>query len=336
MTKDRILFFASGDFAIDTFESLLDNDFNIVGLVTSNDKVKYHDKRLSDIAEEFGVPTYTVKSGMPMDKDEFFIDWLKRADADIYCVISFKMLPMEIAKMAKKCSFNIHASLLPFLRGSSPINWAIRLGYKETGLTAFVLNNKIDCGDIIANTKVKISDGEKYTKLYKKLSETCVDFTKYVIEDCLQRDDWDKHLISQGSESDFEFLAKATKVNHEYFKDTLKQYTASEFKRIVDSVDDTGVECYIETWYTEEDRKERVRAKIYDVEVLEDNTKFKSEIWNTVSDGKTFIAVNCCGETTFLIKKIQVEGKKAMEIKDFLNGFRHFRDDNCISFITNE
>ncbi len=77
MTKDRILFFASGDFAIDTFESLLDNDFNIVGLVTSNDKVKYHDKRLSDIAEEFGVPTYTVKSGMPMDKDEFLIDWLK-------------------------------------------------------------------------------------------------------------------------------------------------------------------------------------------------------------------------------------------------------------------
>lgn len=101
MTEDRILFFASGDFAIETFESLLENGFNVVGLVTSSDKVKFHNYHISQVAERYGVPTYIVKNDVPMDEDGFFMDWLKRANADIFCVISFKKLPNKIIKMAK-------------------------------------------------------------------------------------------------------------------------------------------------------------------------------------------------------------------------------------------
>lgn len=335
MTEDRILFFASGDFAIETFESLIENGFNIVGLVTSSDKVKFHNYCIADVAKKYGVPTYIVKNEMPMEEDEFFIDWLKRTNADIYCVISFKKLPNKIIKLAKKCAFNVHASLLPFLRGAAPINWAIRLGYKETGLTAFVLNDKIDCGDIIANIKVKISKNEKFTTLYKKLSELCVDFTKHVIDNVLQKRDWKNYLITQGTPSEeFDYLSKATKIDQDYFNQChWSKLTAQCFKQCVDSVDDIGWSCNISV-IDNKGKEQEIKAKIYDVEVIEKANQTLSDMWTTDSDGKTYIKINLMEDTAVYVKKIQLVGKKVMDVETFLNGFRYFRDKNYTVNIT--
>ena len=335
MTKDKIVFFASGDFAIETFELLLENGFNVVGLVTSNDKVKFHNYHISQVAEQYGVPTYIVKNGVPMEEDVFFIDWLKRANADIFCVISFKKLPDKVIKMAKKCAFNVHASLLPFLRGAAPINWAIRLGYKETGLTAFVLNDKIDCGNIIANTKIKITKNEKFTTLFKKLSELCVDFTIYIIDDVLQRENWQDYLIVQGTPSKtYEYLATAPKIDLNYFKCQWTAFTAERFKHCVDSVDDIGFSCKI-ILRSKDGKTKEIMAKIYDVEIAENENQLIDAIGQTVSDGKTFIKINLVGNTAVYVKKIQLIGKKVMDVETFLNGFRHFREDKYNVCITN-
>ena len=335
MTKDRIVFFADGDFAIDTFETLVNNGSNIVGLVTcANDKVKFHKKTIKQVAEELGVPYYMIK-GEKFEEDAFFIDWLKRMDADIFCVISFKKLPKEIIKLAKKCAFNVHASLLPFLRGAAPINWAIRLGYKETGLTAFVLSDKIDQGDIIANKRVKIAAGEKYTTLYKKLSDACVDFTDHVIEDVLQHDDWKDNLIVQGTPSETqEYLITASKIDSDYFKCHWTHFTSEHFKSCVNSVDDIGFGCKI-ILRDKDGKDQEIMAKIYEVEVVENNNQSINDIYQTVSDGKTFIKLNL-GDITkaVYIKKIQVIGKKVMDVETFLNGFRHFRENKYKVFIT--
>ena len=335
MTKDKIVFFASGDFAIETFELLLENGFNVVGLVTSNDKVKFHNYHISQVAEQYGVPTYIVKNGVPMEEDDFFIDWLKRANADIFCVISFKKLPDKVIKMAKKCAFNVHASLLPFLRGAAPINWAIRLGYKETGLTAFVLNDKIDCGNIIANTKIKITKNEKFTTLFKKLSELCVDFTTYIIDDVLQRENWQDYLIVQGTPSKtYEYLATAPKIDLNYFKCHWTAFTAERFKHCVDSVDDIGFGCKI-ILRSKDGKTKEIMAKIYDVEIAENGNQSVDAIGKTVSDGKTFIKINLVGNTEKNEKKIQLIGKKVMDVETFLNGFRHLREDKYNVCITN-
>lgn len=325
MTKDKIIFFASGDFAIDTFESFLLNDYNVVGLVTSNDKVKFHNRRIRDVAEVYGVPVYVIKNDVKMEEDGFFIDWLKRANADIFCVISFKKLPSEVIRLANKCAFNVHASLLPFLRGSAPINWAIRLGYKETGLTAFVLNDKIDCGDIIANTKVKISDDDKFTTLFMKLSSECVDFTFHVIDDVLQRDDWEKFLIKQPSwNKNYEYVAEAHKLNDEYFNYDWTWRTAQETLKYVNSVDDEGVPCTIIT-LNEQGKKVEFIGKIYEVEVVNNNEPQPNKVCE--SDGKTYIKINFVDNSqSLLVKRIQLAGKKIMNVEDFLNGFRYFRD----------
>ena len=308
MTKDKIVFFANGDFAIDTFETLVNNGSNIVGLVTcANDKVRFHKKTIRQVAEELRVPYYMIK-GEKFEEDAFFIDWLKRMDADIFCVISFKKLPKEIIKLAKKCAFNVHASLLPFLRGAAPINWAIRLGYKETGLTAFVLNDKIDQGDIIANTRVKIAAWEKYTTLYKKLLDVCVDFTDHVIEDVLQHDDWKDCLIAQPNwNHEYEYIINAHKVNLDYFRCHWSHFTC-------------------------DNKEKKFEAKIYDVEVVnKEETPMNVQTLYCESDGKTFVKLNLADcEKCVYIKRIQLAGKKIMNIEDFLNGFRYFRENKTV------
>ena len=344
MTKDRVVFFANGDFAIDTFETLVNNGSNIVGLVTcANDKVRFHKKTIKQVAEELRVPYYTIK-GDNFEEDDFFIDWLKRMDADIFCVISFKKLPEKVIKLAKKCAFNVHASLLPFLRGAAPINWAIRLGYKETGLTAFVLSDKIDQGDIITNTKVKIAAGEKYTTLYKKLSDACVDFTDHVIEDVLQHENWRDCLVAQPTwNNEYEYITNAHKVNSDYFRCHWTYFDCERMQNLVNSVDNIGLPCKIITKDKDGNRLS-FDAKIFEVEKhyneeLPNKYREEKEMPNEYyeeelvkeyceSDGKTFVKINLSGYIdAVFVKKIQLAGKKIMSIEDFLNGFRYFRDN---------
>lgn len=183
MVQDKILFFASGDFAIPTFKALIQHNYNITGLVTSKDKLMFPErsdnKRLIDIAVENNIPVLIVNNSLN-DPDTY--KWIVEKEADIYCVISFKFLPDIILKSAKKVAFNIHGSLLPYFRGAAPIQHALRCGFEETGLTAFVLNDKIDTGNIIETTKIKIEPEDNFKTLFCRMSDKCTDLTIFVIE----------------------------------------------------------------------------------------------------------------------------------------------------------
>ena len=183
MVEDKILFFGSGDFAIPTFKSMLDRNYNVVGLVTSNDKLMFPErsdnKKLVDIALEHNIPTLVVGSSM---NDPDIYKWVQKREADIFCVISFKYIPPIMLRCAKKVAFNVHGSLLPYFRGAAPVHHAIINGFEETGLTAFVLNDKIDCGKILETNKIAIYDTDDFKSLFCKMSDKCADFSIYVIE----------------------------------------------------------------------------------------------------------------------------------------------------------
>ena len=118
--KQKILFFGSGDFPVRTFRMLIANGYEIAGLVTSKDRVFFESERLSDIANANNIPVYVPRT---TDEPEL-LQWLDEHPADIFCVISYKYLKSDVLSKAKT-AFNVHASLLPFLRGANPITWAI-------------------------------------------------------------------------------------------------------------------------------------------------------------------------------------------------------------------
>ncbi len=104
-------------------------------------------------------------------KDKQLRQTLREYDPDIFVVVAFKILPRQLFTLPKYGSMNVHASLLPKYRGAAPINWALINGERETGLSSFVLDEKVDTGDLVLQEKVGISDEDNFDSLYARLSE---------------------------------------------------------------------------------------------------------------------------------------------------------------------
>lgn len=317
---ERILFFASGDFPVKTFKSLIENGYNIVGLVTSYDKHTFKNKdieKLSDIAVSNNIPVLIPND---LNSEETY-EWIKDKESDIFCVISYKKLSDKILSLAKTASFNIHASVLPFLRGAAPINHAIRLGFKETGLTAFLLNDKIDCGDIIDITTVKIEDEDNFETLYWKLSDKCVSFSENVLR---KISEGNYATIKQTTPFDSEIF-KAPKITKEYTKDWF-HCGPKEVKNLLRSIYPVdGLHMVISIYDKEKDTYKDISAKVLGGEVIK---KDYEDICAYQTDGKTHLhiwldfgyTINCW----FNVTDIQIAGKRRMKINEFLRGFHTY------------
>lgn len=168
----KIVFFGTPDFAVHSLEAILDNGFNVVGVVTATDKLAGRGHKLlgspvKKFSEERGLKLMQPESL----KDTRFIDELRSLDADLFVVIAFRMLPEAVWGMPRLGTFNLHASLLPKYRGAAPINHAIINGETETGVTTFFLNHEIDTGDIIDRVSVEIGPDENVGSLHDRLME---------------------------------------------------------------------------------------------------------------------------------------------------------------------
>jgi methionyl-tRNA formyltransferase len=164
------------EFAIPSLEKLCDSHHKVVAVVTGPDKPVGRGLKLSPtpvkrIAEERGIPVF-----MPEKlADESFVAQLERISADLFVVVAFRILPASVYTLPRKGTINLHASLLPHYRGAAPINWAIINGEKETGVTTFFIEEKVDTGEWILQHKVPITDGETAGELHDKLSEIGAD-----------------------------------------------------------------------------------------------------------------------------------------------------------------
>src|SRR6267378_2715945 len=146
----RIVFMGTPDFAVPSLDILVQNKYNVVGVITAPDKPAGRGQQLKESA----VKIYARKKGLTLLqpeklKDENFIRQLKNLDAGLQVVVAFRMLPEAVWKMPAKGTFNLHGSLLPQYRGAAPINWAVMNGETETGVTTFFLEQEIDTGKII-------------------------------------------------------------------------------------------------------------------------------------------------------------------------------------------
>lgn len=166
----RIVFFGTPQFAAYILEHLVENGENVVLVVTTSEKeqgrgLKTRPAALQEKAVELGIPFLAPEKV----RDANFIEELKKYEADIYCVVAYKILPKEIYSLPKFGTFNVHTSLLPKYRGAAPMHRAIMNGETETGITTFLLDDKIDTGSMLLQEKVTITEDENVGELHDDL-----------------------------------------------------------------------------------------------------------------------------------------------------------------------
>ncbi|MBI5215800.1 MAG: methionyl-tRNA formyltransferase [Ignavibacteriae bacterium] len=168
----RIVFMGTAEFGIPSLKLLVEQSYPIVGVVTNVDKPAGRGQKVSispvkEFALQHNLPLFQPASL----KDSSFIEQLRALEADIFVVVAFRILPPEVFRLPKYGAFNLHTSLLPKYRGAAPIQWAIINGEKETGVTTFFLDDKVDTGNIILQARLPIRENETAGELHDRLSE---------------------------------------------------------------------------------------------------------------------------------------------------------------------
>ena len=156
-------------FAVKTLDAIFNSKHEVVGVVTSTDKPAGRGRKI----QQSDVKQYATKNNIRLFqpeklKNRNFIDDLKVLNADLFIVVAFRMLPKIVWEIPKKGTVNLHASILPNYRGAAPINWAIINGEKESGVTTFFINEKIDTGDVLLIEKQN-KDGQTAGELHDNL-----------------------------------------------------------------------------------------------------------------------------------------------------------------------
>ena len=170
-SEKKIIFMGTAEFAIPCIKNII-NNYNLLCVVTSVDKPAGRGLKLKESPVKKYAKENKITILQPTNlKENDFISKIKSYKPDLIVVVAFRMLPEILWKIPKLGTINLHASLLPNLRGAAPIHWAIINGLKETGLTTFFINEKIDCGNIIEQSKVQIDNNQNTGDLYNVLKK---------------------------------------------------------------------------------------------------------------------------------------------------------------------
>ncbi|HET7152613.1 MAG TPA: methionyl-tRNA formyltransferase [Candidatus Kapabacteria bacterium] len=179
----KIVYMGTPEFAVICGEALRKRGYDIATVVTVPDKQQGRGLQL----QPSPVKVWATEHGLPILqpeklKDAQFIEQIRSLAPDLIVVVAFRILPKEIFTLPKFGAFNLHGSLLPKYRGAAPIQWALINGDKETGVTTFFLQEKVDTGNMILQEKLAIGANETFGELYTRLAELGADTTVRTVE----------------------------------------------------------------------------------------------------------------------------------------------------------
>ncbi|MEJ6736358.1 MAG: methionyl-tRNA formyltransferase [Flavobacteriales bacterium] len=310
MIKDlRIVFMGTPDFAVESLKILVENNYNIVGVITAPDKPAGRGQKINQSAVKKYADQNNLKTLQPTNlKSEDFLTELKELSANLQIVVAFRMLPELVWDMPKLGTFNLHASLLPQYRGAAPINWAIINGEKETGVSTFFLQHKIDTGDIISQEKVSIDANESAGELHDKLMDIGCGLVLKTVQDI------ENEKTNSQAQNENQELKEAFKIFKPFCKIDWDKSIADIHNHI------RGLSPY-PTAYTEFKNKETaeiISCKIFKAEIIivEHQHNLRELIIS-----KTELKVAVKGGYINILE-LQVAGKKRMELTALLNGFK--------------
>ena len=302
------------DFAVESLKILVENKYDVVGVITMPDKPAGRGHKVQYSAVKQYALDQNLRLLQPEKlKDEVFLEELRSLQADLQIVVAFRMLPEIVWNMPKFGTFNLHASLLPQYRGAAPINWAIINGDKETGATTFFLTHEIDTGKIILQEKLPIAETDNVGIVHDKLMAMGAELVKKTVDMLLEgkTDAVDQaQFMHEGLE-----LKAAPKI----FKETCEIDLSWGVERVYNFV--RGLSPHPAAWAELEfpNQSERIILKIFETE--KEFCAQNLQIGTVVTDGKkqAKIALN---DGFIRLKSVQAAGKKRMEIGELLRGMR--------------
>ncbi len=294
------------DFAVESLRILVENNCNVVAVITAPDKPIGRGLKIGMSAvKEYvlaNAPQIPILQPEKLKNPEF-LEELKSYDADLQIVVAFRMLPEAVWTMPRLGTFNLHGSLLPQYRGAAPINWAIINGEKETGVTTFFLKHEIDTGSIIFQEHEPISETDNVGVVYIRLMHIGAKLVLKTVR-AIETGDYPQEPQVESDE-----IKHAPKI----FKETCEIDWTKSSKLVYDFI--RGLSPYPAAWTTLNGKV----CKIYrTTKVTDENIQFEESF---KSDGKKYLYFKCF-DGYLAIEELQLEGKKRMGIEEFLRGYR--------------
>lgn len=302
----RIVFMGTPDFAVHILDGLVKQNYNIVGVVTAPDRPAGRGQKIKQSAIKTYAELHKFNVLQPENlKDPLFITELHALAPDVQVVVAFRMLPKLVWQIPKHGTFNLHASLLPQYRGAAPINWAIINGEKETGVSTFFIDEKIDTGALIFQKSVPISEDDTAGTLHDKLMNEGKLLTLKTVE----------AICDDTIKTTQQPLSIELKTAHKLNKENCKIDWAKSGEQILNHV--RGLNPHPGAWGLLENGENDLSVKIYEVEF--EKTDHKFPIGKVIAD-KQSIKI-CIKNGLIHLIQFKFPGKKQMDVKSFLNGF---------------
>ncbi len=310
----KIVFMGTPEFAVESLKILVENNYNVVGVITMPDKPAGRGYKVQYSA----VKQYALEQNLRLLqpeklKDEVFLEELRSLKADLQIVVAFRMLPEVVWNMPRFGTFNLHASLLPQYRGAAPINWAIMNGEKETGATTFFLTHEIDTGKIILQEKLAISETDNAELVHDRLMMLGAELVRKTV-DLLVEGKTD--AVDQAQFMHPELILKpAPKI----FKETCEINLNQNVEEVYNFI--RGLSPYPTAWMSIQfpNQAEKMILKVFDAEKIFENHDLS--VGTVITDQKKFAKI-ALKDGFISLKSVQAPGKKRMEIGDLLRGMR--------------
>lgn len=309
MKSLKVVFLGTPEFAKHTLEAIHKSHHQVVGVVTVADKASGRGQKIN----QSPVKIFAVENNIPVFQPEKlrnpeFLDELKKLEADIFVVVAFRMMPKVLFEMPKMGTFNLHASLLPDYRGAAPINYAVINGEQKTGVTTFFINEKIDEGNILLQQELTILSDENAGSLHDRLMLIGADLVIKTLDGLAENSITEKAQPEVSNPKNaFKIFKEDTKINWKKSSKEIHQFIL-------------GMSPYPAAFtilkISEEDKSLKIFSGKYEIA---DHHKESGSLEISKNEFKIYTT-----DGVYFPLEVQLEGKKRMNLKDFLNGFRNF------------
>lgn len=306
----NIVFMGTPDFAVPCLNELIENNHNVIGVVTQPDKPKGRSGELScppvkEFAQRCNIDVFQPQK----IRESEFVEKLKDINPDLIVVVAFgQILPESILNIPKYGCINVHGSLLPKYRGAAPIQWSIINGDEVTGVTTMYMDKGMDTGDIIQKREIEIGQDETADILFNRLSklgsELLIETINKIQDGTITREKQDE--------------SQATKVGMltKEIGNINWSKSALEIKNLIRGT---------YPWPGSYTYYKGIKVKLFSIKI--DTNEYNKSPGTIVDVTKDSIVVQC-GKGSAIIKEIQFESSRRMSVKDYLVG--HAIDKNEI------